>query len=146
MYSLRPLAPRLLAGIGTLTLLASIILFASRPAHTAGGPVPVTVSNSVHTQDVDNAAREPFQVEIAFSSSSANSSASFPVPSGKQLVLENVSALAYVPDDPVAEVVVRTTAGGQTVRHDVGFASTLSNLFRVMPINRCACMPTAVAR
>lgn len=103
---------RMVSGCALLSLLAAVGLFASRPAHTAGGPVPVTVSNTVHTQDVDNAARQPFQAEISFSSTSTNSSALFPVPSGKQLILENVSAIAYVPDDPVAEVVVRTTAGG----------------------------------
>ncbi len=96
--------------------------------------MPVTISNTVHTQDVDNAARQPFQVEIPFLSLSANSSTSFPVPIGKQLVLENISAIAYTPDDPVAEVVVSTTVGGQTVRHDVGFATTFSKGFRVMPV------------
>ena len=134
MTPMTTLTSRLLAGFSSLVLLAAVGLFASRPAHTAGGPVPVTISNTIRTQDVDNAARQPFQIEIPFVSNSANSSSSFPVPSGKQLVLENISALTYTPSDPVVEVVVSTTVGEQTVRQDVGFASTLSKGFRVMPV------------
>ena len=40
------LASRLLAGFGTAALLGAIGLFASRPAHTAGGPIPVSVANT----------------------------------------------------------------------------------------------------
>ena len=38
--------PRLLAGFGTLALFGAIGLLASRPAHTAGGPIPVSVANT----------------------------------------------------------------------------------------------------
>lgn len=56
------LGPRLLAGLGTLTLLAGIGLLASRPAHTTGGPVPVTVTNPV--QNRDSPARQPVDTFI----------------------------------------------------------------------------------
>ena len=66
MYSLRPLAPRLLAGIGLLALLAAIGLVTSRPAHSGGGPVPVTVVNAV--QERDSPARQPVEKFIQISS------------------------------------------------------------------------------
>ncbi len=86
-------APRLLAGFGTLTLLAGIGLFASRPAHTAGGPVPVFVANTVQNRDVDNSARQPFHTEsiIGFNGSSANQVLT-QVPAGKRLVIESLTA------------------------------------------------------
>lgn len=44
-----------MAGIGTLTLLAAIGLFASsRPAHSVGGPVAVMVADTVPIQDIDS--------------------------------------------------------------------------------------------
>ena len=41
-----PAAPRLLAGFGTLALVVGIGLAASHPAHTAGGPIAVTIANT----------------------------------------------------------------------------------------------------
>ena len=86
MYSLRPLAPRLLAGFGTLALLAAFGLFASRPAHTAGGPVPVTVANSsLATADLDDPDQQPFQVTLSPHSSTTNQATdTYTVPAGKR--------------------------------------------------------------
>ena len=114
MYNLRPFAPRLLAGFGTLTLLAAVGLFASRPAHTAGGPIPVTVANSslnVQNRDQDNAARQPFQASTQYiikdgtnfgSLDEANGDLDIKVPLGKRLVIQTVSC--YVVHATAGEV------------------------------------------
>lgn len=87
------LSSRLLAGFGTFALLAAIGLFASRPAHTAGGPVPVFVANTVQNRDVDNSTRQPFQVEslIGFNGTSTHQVLT-QVPAGKRLVIESLTA------------------------------------------------------
>lgn len=93
MDNLRSFAPRLLAGFGTLTLLTSVGLFASRPARTAGGPVPVTVSNTVLNRDADRSTRQPFQqlTQVVFSSF-VGAGQFAQVPAGKRLVIESLSA------------------------------------------------------
>ncbi len=94
MKSLRFFAPRLLAGFGTLALVASIGLFASRPAHTVGGPVPVTVSNTVQNRDSDNSARQPVGITTELSSLTPGQIISkiiYTVPANKRLVIEMAS-------------------------------------------------------
>ena len=93
MYSLRPLAPRLLAGIGLLALLAAIGLIASRPARTAGGPVPVSVTNAV--VDRDSPTRQPVAVTTLIHSPDASTSNNpvYDVPAGKRLVVESMSLI-----------------------------------------------------
>ena len=101
MYSLRPLAPRLMAGFGTLALLAAVGLFASRPAHSGGGPVPVTVTNTVSNRDTEGPARQPFVATLALKILNGNSTGSnnslpngtqtFPVPVGKRLIVQTIS-------------------------------------------------------
>ena len=114
MHTLQSLAPRLLAGVGLAALLGGIGLFASRPAHTAGGPVPVTVANSslnVQNRDQDNAARQPFQASTRYvipagSNSgvldTANGNVDIAVPLGKRLVIQTVSY--YVAQAAAGEV------------------------------------------
>ena len=100
MYSLRPLAPRLLAGIGLLALLAAVGLFASRPAHSVGGPVPVTVTNTpLAVSSLDNPARQPVELQ-PFLSSVGQTSTFYTVPAGKRLVIEYVNVVSNRPDDP----------------------------------------------
>ena len=92
---------RLLAGVGTLTLLATIGLFASRPAHTAGGPVPVTVANApLAVTAADNPAKQPFQAFVSIGLPKGQTFATgqntptgrtIPVPVGKRLVIQMVS-------------------------------------------------------
>ncbi len=99
MKTLRSFAPRLLAGVGMLALLAALGLFASHPAHTAGGPVPVTVSNTVQNRDVDSSARQPVETsaETILTQNSAGGFGSvlvYTVPAGKRLVVESVSLFA----------------------------------------------------
>ena len=62
MHTLRSLTPRLLAGFGTAALLGAVGLFASHPAHSVGGPVPVTVTNApLATRPIDIATpAQPF--------------------------------------------------------------------------------------
>ena len=92
---------RIVSGLTLLTLLAGIGLFVSRPAHTAGGPVPVAVTNTVQSRDTEGPARQPFvstlDLKIADGSSqgSDNSNTSgtqtFLVPMGKRLIVQTVS-------------------------------------------------------
>ena len=93
-------APRLLAGFGTLTLLAGIGLFASRPAHSVGGPVPVTVTNTpLAVSSLDNPARQPVELQPLLSSV-GKLSTFYTVPAGKRLVIEYVNVVSNRPDDP----------------------------------------------
>ena len=103
MSSLSSFAPRLLAGFGTAALVGAVGLFASsRPAHTAGGPVPVAVSNlPLPTTPTDEAApRQPFQARTEYvisngdsfgSLSTIDGSQNITVPTGKRLVIQTVS-------------------------------------------------------
>jgi len=114
------LAPRLLTGIGLLALLASIGLFASRPAHTAGGPVPVTVANTVMNRDLDNSARQPFQTTLfPYSITGYTASDSFTVPAHKRLVIEFVSSDINVIPSGGGYSFLETTVGGYTNVYDL---------------------------
>ena len=123
MYNLRSLAPRLMAGFGTLALLAGIGLFASRPAHTAGGPVPVAITNSplaVVNSPVDVAApTQPFQQLFqAASDTDTSVSQSITVPLHKRLVIEYISAsLNQYPPGIGGFVYLETVAGGRDVTY-----------------------------
>ena len=101
MNSLSSFAPRLLAGFGTAALVAAVGLFASsRPAHTAGGPIPVTVANTVPTTAADGPAKQPFQATTLYIIPSNSSTGHLDtvdyikdivVPAGKRLVIQTVS-------------------------------------------------------
>ena len=100
MLNLRPFASRLLAGFSSLALLAGIGFFASRPAHTAGGPVPVTVANSpLSTTAADNPARQPVEVQ-EFLHNPGVTTTFYTVPAGKRLVIEYVNIVSNAPNDP----------------------------------------------
>ena len=97
-----PLGSRLLAGVGTLMLLAAVGLFASRPAHTAGGPVPVNVANAV--QDRDSPARQPFQARLEIRIENGNTRGTHDgdytlqgvtVPAGKRLIVQTLTHFRY---------------------------------------------------
>lgn len=114
MHTLRSLTPRLLAGIGIVALLGAVGLVSMRPAHSVGGPVPVTVANSslnVQNHDADNAARQPFQAATRYvipagnftgALDTANGNIDIVVPSGKRLVIQTVSE--YVVQAATGEV------------------------------------------
>ena len=84
---------RMVSGIALLGLLAGLGIFASRPAHTAGGPVPVSVTNTPLSV-ADISVRQPFQefdsIRIPDGQTFANGNL-IPVPSGKRLVIQMVS-------------------------------------------------------
>ena len=90
------LSSRLLAGFGTLTLLAGIGLLASRPAHTAGGPIGVTVTNTpLATTPTDNPAKQGFQFEADVYMDTAvrqNGMQIYTIPPGKRLVIDSVNS------------------------------------------------------
>ena len=92
--------PRLLAGFGTLTLLAGLGLLASRPAHTAGGPIPVSVANTpLAVTSADAPYQQPFQAITAytipngsiFSVTLTKGVPPITVPAGKRLIIQTVS-------------------------------------------------------
>ena len=84
---------RMVSGCALLALLGTIGLFASRPAHTAGGPVPVAVTNTVQNRDVDNATHEPFQSRntVSFNGPFIHEPL-VQVPKGKRLVIVSMTA------------------------------------------------------
>jgi hypothetical protein len=91
-----PLAgPRLLAVFGTAVLLAGISLAASRPVHSAGGPIAVDVANAplpITTADDHDKQGVQYEVFIPVSAGGGSSNFSYTVPAGKRLVIESVSA------------------------------------------------------
>lgn len=120
------LSSRLVAGFSSLALLAAVGLFASRPAHTAGGPVPVAVTNvplPTHPTD-ETAPNQPFQTTLQpFSDNYSSASDSFTVPAHKRLVIEFVSALITQSPSGGAYSYLETTAGGTTVGYDLADSS-----------------------
>ena len=124
------LGSRLLAGVGTLTLLAAIGLFASRPARTAGGPIPVTVANApLGVTVADNPAKQPFQASVPIllqNGLTAASGPSIPVPVGKRLVIQTVSLWrngTLTPGEGVRGY-VGCTVNGSTIFYPLPFAPT----------------------
>ena len=101
MNTLHSFAPRLLAGFGTLALVAGVGLFASsRPAHTAGGPIPVTVANvPLVTTAADNPAKQPVELQNVLNSA-GTFQVFYTVPAGKRLVIEYVNVVSNVLNDP----------------------------------------------
>ena len=99
MNTPKTLTPRLFAGLGTLTLLGGIGLAASRPAHTAGGPIAVNIANTpISTSAADDPAKQPFQATRFIEN---NSVGVFfpPVPAGKRLVIESINTFSNIRDD-----------------------------------------------
>ena len=91
---------RLLACFGTLALAGAIGLVSSRPAHTAGGPIAVTVANTpLATTAAADPAKQPFtaQTIYVFADGSENGSPDtasgykdIAVPAGKRLVIQTI--------------------------------------------------------
>ena len=119
-------APRLLAGFGTAALVAGVGLFASsRPAHTAGGPIPVNVANTVQTTATDGPAKQPvrFAASLIGVVGEVATDAPYTVPAGKRLVIEYVSAKSNTNGDK----------NTYTVEVDAGSASYSSAFFNLGP-------------
>jgi len=104
-----------MASIGTLAIAAAIGVFASRPAHTVGGPVAVAVSNTIANQDIDNPDRQPFLKYVSVNTvNTDNTAVSVPVPAGKRLVIETVTAYREAVSQPAinAQIYLRGQVNG----------------------------------
>lgn len=94
--------PRLLAGIGLAALLGAAALVSSRPAHSVGGPVPVTETTPVTTLAGDGPGKQPFAATIFVNIPNGAYGAldngnvspgtqTVAVPAGKRLVVQTIS-------------------------------------------------------
>ena len=95
---------QIVSGLALLGLLTGVGLFASRPAHTAGGPIPVSVANTpLATTTADSPAKQPFMgftgytIKNGTSTGVPNSPLYSPivVPDGKRLVIQTVSVYRF---------------------------------------------------
>ena len=95
------LPARLVGALALLGLVGALGLVASRPAHTAGGPVPVTVANApLAVTAADNPAKQPFQAFVIIrlpkgqtfvTDLNTSIGRTIPVPASKRLVIQMVS-------------------------------------------------------
>ena len=106
---------KVIGGLALLALVAGIGLAGSRPAHTAGGPIPVTVSN-VPLQTISQNASDPALQSIqflaqpdTFGKGSLQAEVDIPVPTGKRFVIEYVSAELGT---GTGSVTMETSSGG----------------------------------
>lgn len=94
---------RLGSSLIALAFVASISLISSRPAHTAGGPIAVTVANTpLATTATDNPAQQPMTVTQPLFNATPGGGAFgdfYTVPTGKRLVVDYVSSGAGAPND-----------------------------------------------
>ena len=131
---LRPSAPlavgtlstlriRIAGGLTLLSLLAGIGLFASRPAHTAGGPVPVTVANApLATRPIDIATpAQPFAKRMDLIIDKGIAKGTFTVPANKRLVLTYVSSNCGVAPGTTPLFDLDTFVNGQQVESHLPF-------------------------
>ena len=114
MNTSRLSTPRLLAGFGTAALIGAVCLVSSRPAHTAGGPIAVSVANTpIATTAADDPAKQPFQKTLEIQANN-----SFPivatVPAGKRLVIESICAYSVLPNDTSAYTVYVFSTGSNS--------------------------------
>ena len=97
---------------------SALTLAASRPAHTAGGPIPVNVANTVSIQDTENPAKQPFQqaASAVFADGSDSADSSIAVPAGKRLVVETVAvSRSGVLGNTSSHIYLGATLNGNTV-------------------------------
>ena len=104
------------AALAVAVCASALTLAASRPAHTAGGPIPVNVANTVPTTDLDSPDQQPFQYTLSPSSITSNSATdSYTVPAGKRVVIDYYSAqLTQYPAGGYGYLYLITTVGGNT--------------------------------
>ncbi len=95
-----------------LGLLTGIGLAASRPAHTAGGPVPVVVSNvPLSITTVDSPSRQPVQIKEVFDTNGTNH-VIYTVPAGKRLVIEAINSFSNVFNDTLSHSITLYSGSG----------------------------------
>ena len=114
---LRPrLSPRFLAGFGTLAVLGGLGLASSRPAHTAGGPIAVSIANApLSTTPTDNPNKQGVQFTslyfIADGAQTAGRLGVYKVPAGKRLVIETVTGTSLALQSNAYNIYFRTVGG-----------------------------------
>ena len=123
MHTLRSLTPRLLAGFGTAALLGAVGLFASHPAHSVGGPVPVTVTNApLATRPIDIATpAQPFAKRMDLIIDKGIAKGTFTIPANKRLVLTYVSSNCGVAPGATPLFDLDTFVNGQQVESHLPF-------------------------
>ena len=84
---------------------------------------PVPVTGLLQVQSIDKPAFEPFQYHfhIAFNTTQGSNGFSFPIPSGKRLVIEFVSATIGLNIGSIVDSAVKTTVNGITANHHMEF-------------------------
>jgi hypothetical protein len=124
----RRLGTRLAGGLTLLTLLAAVGLFASsRPAHTAGGPIPVSIANTVVNRDADGPAKQPFQMVYSLYFPGGTGNHTFvTVPTGKRLVIESLTADYNVSGDKNSYSVALASSSPSSFTGVVGLSLTPS--------------------
>lgn len=112
-----------LIALGLGIFVAALSTIPSRPVSGAQGPDPVIVTNTpLFMRDVDNPARQPFQMGFPFTMNSGTQQVfqSFTVPAGKRLVIEYVSmGSGSVPVGQHLFIIITTTVGAVGAFHFV---------------------------
>jgi hypothetical protein len=129
------LSSRLLAGFSSLALLAAVGLFASLPAHTAGGPVPVTVTNAPLAVSV-GPVQQPFATRIFITiKDGANQGAdngigagtqTIQIPIGKRLVVQTLSTYRNGSSPDAVQVFVNAELNGNYIAYALPFVPATS--------------------
>ena len=102
---------RLVSGLTLLGLLAGIGLFASRPVHGVGGPVPVTVANSSLAVTDTDAARQAVSGTLILTDA-VSFGTLYTIPADKRLVMETAGVVGNRFDTNTYTIEVDTTQGG----------------------------------
>ena len=98
---------QVISGLALSVLLCGLGLFASRPGHTAGGPIPVSVANTpLSTTPTDNPAKQPFQTTVLITIDNKFVPLTT-VPAGKRLVIESINTFSnYATDSQTYRIVL----------------------------------------
>lgn len=96
---------------------------------------PLGVVSPLEVRDLDNPARQPFQVTrtCGVVDQSIGCAVNIGVPLGKRLVIEYVSMLAIMPVGQVASFNVETTIGGVSVQHQLPLSPPAIGPFNTGP-------------
>ena len=118
-----PLTVKVIGGLTLVSLIAGLGLLASRPAHTAGGPIAVSVANTpLATKPTDVAApQQPFTASTDYvfqngealgSLDTAGGYAGIAVPAGKHLVIQTVSLYHIDNNNETIQAYILPTTNG----------------------------------
>jgi len=134
------------AAIGALTVVAVGAFMVSqntRVVHATGSAVAVQVTGTASTKDIDNPDLQPVQFNLFPHSSTTNTAAVyFPVPAGKELVIDYVSGQAQDTSHPCG-LTLGTSVGGNFLSYIVYVNRTTTDAFN-MPVKIYADPGTSV--